>query len=80
MELTGQQRQQLMHVLEEIGRAELQLLRAHARMVDLRRTASNMLWPVKNLDDIERGHGIPTCRHDRPAGEFCPFCAESPEG
>ena len=25
-------------------------------------------------------HGPPTCRHETPIGDYCQYCAETPEG
>jgi len=80
MPLDDKQRQQAIDLLTTIGQVETTLIRAHSQLADIRYRLNAFLWPVKNLDDIDRGHGTPECRHSTPIGDYCPFCAETPEG
>jgi hypothetical protein len=80
MELTPEQREEAMQLLTDIAQTETLLLQARSRIGDIRYRLNAMIWPVKDLDDIDRGHGIPTCRHETPIGDYCQYCAETPEG
>jgi len=80
MPLDDKQRQQAIDLLTTIGQVETTLIRAHTQLADIRYRLNAFLWPVKNLDDIDRGHSSPVCRHEYPIGTWCPYCAETPEG
>jgi hypothetical protein len=80
MTLNDEQRNQTLELLTFVGAIETSLLRARSQLADIRYRLNVMLWPVKDLDDIDRGHGSPTCRHETPIGDYCPYCTETPEG
>ncbi len=80
MSLTDDQRNQTLELLTLVGAIETSLLRAKSQLADIRYRLNVILWPVKDLDDVDRGYGKPSCRHDVPLGEYCPYCTETPEG
>jgi hypothetical protein len=80
MNLTDEQRDQALELLTLVGAIETSLHRARSQLADIRYRLNGILWPVKDLDDLERGHGTPTCRHATPIGDYCAYCAETPEG
>jgi len=80
MTLNDEQRNQTLELLTFVGAIETSLLRARSQLADIRYRLNVMLYPVKDLDDIDRGHGSPTCRHETPIGDYCPYCTETPEG
>jgi hypothetical protein len=80
MNLTDAQRDQALELLTLVGAIETSLHRARSQLGDIRYRLNAILWPVKDLDDIDHGHGSPTCRHQTPIGDYCPYCTETPEG
>lgn len=80
MEPNVERREAALELLTTIGQIETTLIRAHSQLADIRYRLNAMLFPVKNLDDIEKGHSAPECRHGYPIGTWCPYCAETPEG
>lgn len=80
MTLSEEQRQQAIDLLTTIGQVETTLIRAHSHLADIRYRLNAFLWPPQNLDDLDRGHSTPICRHETPIGDYCAYCAETPEG
>lgn len=80
MTLNEEQRQRAIDLLTTIGQVEAVLIGAHTRLADIRYRLNALLWPPRNLDDLDRGHGTPTCRHETPIGDYCAYCTETPEG
>lgn len=80
MPLDDEQRARALELLNTIGQIDMALIRAHSQLADVRYKLNASLFPVKNLDDIDKGHGAPECRHKYPIGTWCPYCAETPEG
>lgn len=80
MTLTPEQREEAIDLLTRIGQAETLLVQARSRLGDIRYRLNALIWPVKDLDDLEQGHSTPTCRHNTPIGDYCQYCVETPEG
>jgi hypothetical protein len=66
----------VLDLLTRVGALETALTRAQSQLHDIRHLLNQQAWPVETLDDLDRGHGQPVCRHDTPIGDFCRWCAE----
>ena len=67
----------VLDLLTRLGVMETALLRAHAQLHDIRQLLNQWAYPMQSLDDVERGHAEPTCRHLTPIGDYCAYCQES---
>ena len=68
---------QVLDLLTRVGAMETALLRAASQLHDIRHLLNQWAYPVRDLDDVDRGHGPATCRHLTPIGDYCPFCQET---